>query len=96
MALYAAGSGASQFFRGLILQARARQTLVAERSRDLSDAMTTLRAPQMRMASVRTSSATQMATLCLVQSSDTQDASGSVSGGMLGGVLAAYATVLAD
>jgi hypothetical protein len=96
MALYAVGSGVSRFFFGLASQARTRQSLVAAQSRDLSNAMTTLRAPQVRTAFVRASPATQMATLCLVQSSDTHNASGSVSGSALGGVAAAYATVLAD
>jgi hypothetical protein len=102
MALYAVGFGISQFYRGPVAQA---QPSVAQQSRDLSNAMAALQAPQILTTSVRPSAGTQMATLCLVQPSDTPSdtpsgtpskASPASAGGSLSGALAAYATVLAD
>lgn len=100
MALYAVGSGTSQFSRAGLAQASARQNVAAQQSRDLSDALAALQAPQILTTSVRPSAGTQMATLCLVQSgdtsSDTSSSASSAPAATLGGALAAYATVLAD
>ncbi|MGP8231379.1 MAG: hypothetical protein ACLQL2_01750 [Methylovirgula sp.] len=97
MALYAVGIGTSQFYRGPVTQAPTQDRPVAQQSRDLSDAVAALQAPQILMTTVRASAGTQMATLCLVQPSDTSSEAGSASpGGALDGALAAYATVLAD
>ncbi|QAY95002.1 hypothetical protein CWB41_04030 [Methylovirgula ligni] len=99
MALYAVGFGTSQFSRAT--QPPAPQNVAAQQSRDLSDALVALQAPRILATSVRASAGTQMATLCLVQpsdtSSDTTSQSGTAStGGAFGSALAAYATVLAD
>ncbi len=101
MALYAVGFGTSQFSRATVARAPAQQNVAAQQSRDLSDALAALQAPQILATSVRASAGTQMATLCLVQPSDTSSDvpsqnGAAPTGGALGSALAAYATVLAD
>jgi hypothetical protein len=92
MALSAVGLGTPQFYRGGTAQA-APQKNVTQQSKDLSDAVNVLRSPAVVPLGVRTSTGTQMATLCLVQPGESAGGSGSSN---FNGVVSAYSTVLAD
>ena len=92
MALSGVGFGAPRFYRGATAEAAPQRSIV-QQSRDLSDAMTALRAPAVLPRPMRASIGAQMATLCLVQSGDEFTSAGA-SG--LNAASAAYATVISD
>jgi hypothetical protein len=92
MAISGVGPRAAQFTGGTVAQA-APQTSFAQQSKELSDAVVALQAPAILAIPARTSSSTQMATLCLVQPGDNATGAGS---GALSTALAAYATVFTD
>jgi hypothetical protein len=92
MAISGVGPRAAQFYGGTVAQT-APQKSFAQQSKELSDAVVALQAPAILPAPARTSSSTQMATLCLVQPGD--NATSAASGG-LNTALAAYATVFTD
>ncbi len=91
MALSGVGPGTPQFYRGTAAQAAPQS--YARQSQDLSDAVSALQAPAILPTPVRTSTGTQMATLCLVQPGDEAANPGAST---LNTALAAYATVITD
>jgi hypothetical protein len=92
MPLPAIDFGAPQFYRSTAAPTIAQKNL-AQQSKDLSDAVNALQSPLVAPTSVRASTGTQMATLCLVQPGDS---SAGTSGTSLSDVVSAYATVLGD
>ncbi|MEW6437259.1 MAG: hypothetical protein AB1508_08820 [Pseudomonadota bacterium] len=92
MAISGVGPRAVQFTRGTVAQTAPLKSF-AQQSKELSDAVVALLAPTILPSPVRTSSSTQMATLCLVQPGDNATSAGS---GGLNTALAAYATVFTD
>ncbi len=91
MALSAIGFAEPQFYRGAAAET-ATPPDFSQKSKDLSAAVDTLRAPQVLPAPARASTGTQMATLCLVQPSDNAAGGGSA----LSTALDAYTTVVAE
>lgn len=92
MAVSGVGPRAAQFYGRTVAQT-APQKSFAQQSKELSDAVVALQAPGILPVAARSSSSTQMATLCLVQPGDNATSAG---GGALNTALAAYATVFTD